>query len=332
MLAVGLAWGGRSEQTYDVDGVELPCLSLPEFEGHGVGLVVKCEGTVDAHVDQHHTLGTQGVRQNLNSVTDQETGPRNGVEETVQPDEEDDTVCGTLVVVLLVDTVADGPQGKTSQHTTGRGQPDRTATEAIDLQSECDGNDSTQGELAGGDTKTGSRAVNTHVLVENGTVVGDDGVARPLREETHGDNDGKTVTVTLGAEEVEVASAVIGGLLKLDGLANLAVFELNSGVVDVAVGVVLSEGLESLVVAVLGNQETWGLGDPWNQMSVNRNSIGDMLVTGTYTTEQEAGRKRGHPGGLKGNARPTRWARSRFRSKSSQQRRHRHSRGSCRRW
>lgn len=52
-------------------------------------------------------------------------------------------------------------------------------------------------------------------------------------------------------------------LLKLDGVTDLAEFELNSRVLRVAVGMILGKDGECLILAVLGNEVARRLGDPW---------------------------------------------------------------------
>lgn len=84
-----------------------------------------------------------------------------------------------------------------------------------------------------------------------------------MREQTERDQDHETVLVAGGAQEVEVAAALLGGHFALDGVANLAELELDRGVFGVTVGVVLAEDLQGLVVAVPGNEESGRLGYPF---------------------------------------------------------------------
>ena len=96
-------------------------------------------------------------------------------------------------------------------------------------------------------------------------VVGDDGVTGVLGDDTDGDDNGEPPAVTLGPEEVEVAGAVVNIGLNAESLLDLAVLELNSQVVLVAVGVVLGQGLEGLVIAVLGDEPSGGLWDDFGK-------------------------------------------------------------------
>lgn len=98
-------------------------------------------------------------------------------------------------------------------------------------------------------------------------VVGDDGVTGVLGDDTDGDDNGEPPAVTLGPEEVEVAGAVVNIGLDAESLLDLAVLELDSQVVLVAVGVVLGQGLESLVVAVPGDEPSGGLWDDFGKRS-----------------------------------------------------------------
>lgn len=112
-------------------------------------------------------------------------------------------------------------------------------------------------------TELRSRTADADTLVQQVGVVGDDGVAGPLREEAERDEDHEAVAVARGAEEVEVAAARLGFQLHLEGVADLAELELDGGVVAVAVAVVLGEGVEGLVESVVGDEEAGGLRDPF---------------------------------------------------------------------
>lgn len=94
---------------------------------------------------------------------------------------------------------------------------------------------------------------NTTAFVDQMRVVRDDGIAAVLGDDTDGYDNGKPPSVALGPEEVHVASAVSNLSLYPESFLDFTVLELNSEVVLVAVGVVFGQGLEGLLVAVLGN-------------------------------------------------------------------------------
>lgn len=69
-----------------VDDVVPP---LDVLESDGVDVLIEEEGDVDHEEDHGHTLGTNVVRQNLDAVSDEETGPGQVVEDVVDEDHDD---------------------------------------------------------------------------------------------------------------------------------------------------------------------------------------------------------------------------------------------------
>lgn len=132
-----------------------------------VSVVVEGEGSLDDEVDEHETLGTQLVGQDLDGVADEETGPGEGVEEAEEPDEEDHGVVGAWGAVLLVQTGAESPEDEGHEHAAGRGEEDGTATELVDLQGQGDGDNQGETGLASGETELSRGALDTSVTVED---------------------------------------------------------------------------------------------------------------------------------------------------------------------
>ena len=97
--------------------------------------------------------------------------------------------------------------------------------------------------------------LDTSTFVNDIHVVGEDSVTRVLRDDTKGDDDSKTPHVTPGLEEVNVTSG-LGSVVGLDCLLDLAVLELNCGVVLVTAGMVLGQNTEGLLGSVLVDKET----------------------------------------------------------------------------
>ena len=73
--------------------------------------------------------------------------------------------------------------------------------------------------------------------------------------------------ITLGLEEVQVAGAAGNLFLYPESFLDFTVLELDSRVVLVAVGVPFGQGLEGLVVAVLGDQPSGRLGHHFGKWS-----------------------------------------------------------------
>lgn len=288
LVSTGGSWLPSS--TYSVDEVQLPGVVLKVLQGRGVGQVVKGEGELDDQVQNHHSLGAELICQNLERVADQETGPGDGVKDSKQPDEEDESHVGAGSAVLLVQAARQAPDDEGAEHASGGDEEDGATAKLVDQHSARNGDDDGKHRISGRElemkkkrnrqqilffffprpngvlaqtyTQPGSGVADACVLVKNCAVVGDDGVSGPLREETERDQDHETVAVARRAEKVHVAAVLVCGHLHLDGLADLAELKLDGWVLCVAVGVVLGQDFESLVVPVVGNEETRGFGDP----------------------------------------------------------------------
>lgn len=231
-------------------------------EGDRVGVGVEGKRALDRHVHDHQALATESVGEDLDRVADEQTGPGERVEDAEDPDEEDHGLVGALGAVLSVETGSQGPEDEGAAHTGGGSEESRPTAELVNEQSHRSRNDEGETGLAGRETELGGGVGDAGGLVQLGGVVGDNGVAGPLGEEAERQENGEAVTVAAGLEEVEVA-AVLGRLhLEADGLLDLAELKLDGGVVGVAVGVVLGEDVEGLVVLVLGDQKTGRLGNP----------------------------------------------------------------------
>jgi len=256
-------------------------VTLESLEGDGVGVDVEGEGGLDENVHDHETLGAEPVGENLNGVADEETGPGERVEDAKDPDEEDHGLVGAGGLLLVVQSRSEGPEDESAKHAGGGSQEHGAAADLVDKHGHGDRDDEGEDRLAGRETELGGGLGDTGRVVELGRVVGDDGVARPLREDTERDEDGEAVTVALGLEEVEVAAVFRSLHLEADRLLDLAVLELNCGVVLVAVGVVLGQHGEGLVVPVLGDEEAGRLGHPPDEGDLDNR--GERLEEGRNT-------------------------------------------------
>ena len=249
-------------ETHSVNEVQLPGVAIKVLESNGVGVGVEGQGTLNRNIHDHETLGAQLVGQNLDGVADEQTRPGEGVEEREDPDEGDHGVVGAGRALLVVQARGEGPEDESAEHAGGGGQEGGAAAEAVDVQGHGNGNDERHAGLAGREAELLGGVGDAGAVVEQAGVVGDDGIARPLREDTEGEQDDEAVAVALGPEEVEVAAGLLVLKLEADRLLDLAELELDGGIVDVAVGVVLGKHVEGLLVPVLGHQVAGGLRDP----------------------------------------------------------------------
>lgn len=112
-----------------VDNVVLPGNVV---QSNGVDVGVEEQRKVDAGEHVAHGLGTDGVRQNLNSVTDQETRPSDVVEGVVEEDHEDDSATVGLDVGGSEALGENGPDDEGHAHASGGDQEERATTDLVD--------------------------------------------------------------------------------------------------------------------------------------------------------------------------------------------------------
>lgn len=166
--------------TYCVDEVESPSVWVESSKGDGVGVGVECQSDLHAEVHDHETLGSQHVWQDLDSVADQQTRPSKGVEDAKDPDEHNHSIRSTGGAMVFIEPRSQGPDGECDQH-AGSGREESGATaQFVNEHGHGDGYDKSETGLPSRQTQLLGGAGNTSGLVEEGGVVGDDSVARPL--------------------------------------------------------------------------------------------------------------------------------------------------------
>jgi len=201
--------------------------------------------------------------QDLESVGDEKTRETDIVEDTEDPNPDDLCVAGALVGLarVLIDSSDDGPADERANHAEDGNQEKGTTAELVDGQGSCDGDAKIEDGLAGRDTELRVLVGDTGTDVDGVHVVGQNGVTGVLRDDTERDDDGEPPAVTLGAEEVGIAGGLVRVLLDADGLLDLLELELDGGVVGITASVPLGKHVEGLLMAVLVDQVTRGLGD-----------------------------------------------------------------------
>jgi hypothetical protein len=242
--------------TYSVDGVELPC-GHEVLESERVDVLVDGQSDLNPEVHDHESLGANLVGQDLDGVRDEKTRPGKRVGNGEDPDHGDDSAAGSLASGGLLAGRANGPDNEGDHHTSGGGDEERAATNTIDQQSAGDRDDERKHGKTTVDAELSVRICYADGVVDVGGVVGDETVAGPLREQTERNEEQEPVPVALGLEEIKIGGRLLELELETEGLLDLSVLELDSGVVEVTVGVVLCEHLESLLVPLLGDQPSW---------------------------------------------------------------------------
>ena len=246
-----------------VDAVQLPLAALPDaVDGDGVDVVVDDEGDVDSNVHDHHALCTQLERQDLDGVGDEQTRPRERVADTMEPEEDDDSNTGASVAGLAVLRTSDSCSHETQKHTSGGCKEEWPATDAVTEQGARNGHDQRENLVTAVKSETLLGATDTSGFVDLVGVVGEESVARPLREQTKRNDEHKSVPVSLGPDEVRERRALLGEELEANGLLDLLELELDQRVVNVAISVVLAEHLKRVLGPLLRQQPTRRLGNP----------------------------------------------------------------------
>lgn len=202
--------------------------------------------------------------QDLKGIGDKKTRETDVVEDTEDPDEDQLSVAGALVCLVRVsiDGAGDGPAHKGADHAEDGGEEERPTTELVNGQGSANCDAKIENRLAGGNTELLVLASDSGSLVDGAHVLGEQSVTRVLGDNAERDDDGQPPAVALGAEEIEVGRGLVGVLLDLDGLLDLAELELDSSVVGVATGVPLGKNRKSLLLPILVDEVTGGLRDP----------------------------------------------------------------------
>ena len=92
--------------------------------------------------------------------------------------------------------------------------------------------------------------LDTGTLVDQVDVVGEQSGTRVLRNDTESDENGNPPAVTPGLEEVEIAGVCVGFSFHPDGIPHFSVLELDGHIVPVSVGVIVSQRVQRLFVAL----------------------------------------------------------------------------------
>lgn len=113
-----------------------------------------------------------------------------------------------------------------------------------------------------------------HAIVNLIHIVGKESVSAVLRDDTQGDEESKTISVALCAEEIHVGAGLLEFKLKTEGLSDLAILEAHSCVVLIAIRMVVGENCFGFFIALLRDQPTWGFRNPYIKVL----AIGDFRL------------------------------------------------------
>lgn len=237
---------------------------------------------MDGDVHNHHALGAQVEGEHLEGVGDEQAREANVVKDAKQPDEAKLDVAPHHVGLVRVfeHGAADGPAGHRDDHAARRHEKQRATSESVDVEGGRDGDNQVEGDLAGrhGQLLALLLVLDAGASVDDVHVVGKDGVAAVLRNDTERHDDGQAPAVPAGAEEVDKLGSPVNLLLDADRLLDLAELELHRRVVDVAAGVPLGERAQGFFVAVLVDEEARRLGQKPDAAELDKG--GDDLEEG----------------------------------------------------
>ena len=238
--------------------------------GDWVGVVSKHERRLNRQVHDHESLGTQLVGQNLESVCDEQARPGEGVEDSEEPHPDDLWVSRGLDILCLFELRGgDGPGEEHGYHTGGGNQEKWTSADAVDKEGTADTDNESQQGLTSVQRNLLVLVLDTHGLVDQVHVVGEESVTRVLRDDTERKEKHESVAITLGLEEINVASIGLDLELKAKSLLDFLVLKLDSCVVGISVGVEFSESSQCLVVALMGHVPSRRFWDPENECELD---------------------------------------------------------------
>jgi hypothetical protein len=190
-------------ETYGVDSVELPRW-LQVLEAKRVDILVDAERSLNPEVHDHESLGTDLEGQDFDSIRNEQTRPSKGVRDVEDPDESNDGTSSGCAAILFLLRRGDGPKNETHAHRGCGGDKQGAATDSVNQHGAGTGDDEGQDVETTVKTKLSISISNTNGLVDIGGIVGDETVARPLREETQRAEQHEPIPVAFGLEEVEV--------------------------------------------------------------------------------------------------------------------------------
>lgn len=104
--------------------------------------------------------------------------------------------------------------------------------------------------------------LNTGIRVDVVDVVGEKSISGILRDDTQGDNNSKSPSVTLGAQEIKIAGVAVGLGLHKDSLLDFTELKLDSRIASITTSMVSHEDVEGLIRLILADEETRGFGNP----------------------------------------------------------------------
>ena len=218
-------------------------------------ILAKSQDGLDGNVHNHHPLGTEMERKNLEGIGNQQPRKANVIKDSKQPDE---TKLGVTpqhagLIAAFVKRPRDSPACHRHDHPAGRDQEQRSSAKAVDIQSGGNGDDKVEGNLASRHGKLLPLGIigDTGTLVDDIHVVGEQSIPAVLGDDTQRNDNGQTPPVAPCAHKVDILGCPVCFLLDANGLLDLAVLKLDRRIVDIAAGVPFCQRPQCLLMAIL---------------------------------------------------------------------------------
>lgn len=173
------------------------------------------------------------------------------------------------VAGLLVLRGENCPDQKHEEHARGGDQEKWTTTNTVNEESARNGDDEREKSLTTVERDFLVLVFDTHRPVDYAHVVGNESVTRVLRDDTERDEEHKTVSVATGAEEIGVGTGLLSQEFETESLLDFLVLKLDSGVLNISVGMVLSESGKCFLGTVVGDVPSWRFWDPVNKSELD---------------------------------------------------------------
>lgn len=260
---------GFNEDEEDEEGSECvlsdkPVVVLPsdvDLSDGGNEQVVET-GNTDEETVKSHTLSTSFVLKTFDRVQSLHRGDGDGVSDTEEVDEGDNSVGHVLVGEGIGDWVSLGGEssndGEVDSEHAFTVEHEGTTTESIDNGGTDESEDELDDSHQSREKTLGIWILDTGTLESERHEVGDNSVTGPLTNESHEEDHENTPEIAPAVEELTVIPPFLVRSIVGNTFLEFADLELDDRIVRVTLTMVLGENGESLIMTVIGEQPTWG--------------------------------------------------------------------------
>jgi hypothetical protein len=177
-----------------------------------------------------------------------------------QEDEGNDRVGSPFASGVCVDGGASSLEGEEDYHTDARTDEQYSAADPLTEERGSESPSQVPNLKDTVDEQLNGSVSNANSVEDSVEVVRDETIARPLGEESDSDDDAHAPTVATGSEEGLPANLSSDFTIEVNGGLDFFVLVLDQRIFGVAIGVIVGEGLQSLLMATLADEPTRRLG------------------------------------------------------------------------